>query len=513
MANRKIKRALISVSDKTGLELLVPHLKDWQVEVIASGGTRKHLESLGLAVTPIESVTGNPEAFSGRMKTLSFQVASSLLYRRDDATDCAQAQDLGIQAIDLLICNLYPFEETLKRGGSFDELIEQIDIGGPTMIRAAAKNFDGVCVCTNPHEYQRLVDEFHANGETSREFRLSQAKLAFAHSAHYETAIANYFNDTDLSQPAAEFAHPLRYGENPQQAASILTQTATLPKVLQPIQGKALSYNNVLDLEAAIRTCLETQSQTELNTAVIIKHNNPCGVSAQRTTQDCLSHAWACDPVSAFGSVIACSYEFGEAECEFLSDKFVEIIAAPSFSERALTILAAKKNLRLIRFQPKLETLFAGKQRRTVFDVTLEQEADSLGSDLTQVTKRTIDDEGLIQFGIAVTKQLKSNAITLVHKTEDGYRLIGAGMGNPNRLLSIEQAVKQARDNGHSDLSAAILISDAFFPFADNIELAHGFGINQFVQPGGSIKDQDVIDACDRLSAAMVFTGRRHFLH
>ena len=514
-----IRRALISVSDKRQLELLIPLLQKHNIEVVSSGGTAKALRTLGLDVTPIEQVTGNPEAFGGRMKTLSFQVSSALLYRRGHEGDEAQAAELGISPIDLVICNLYPFQEVVKRGGDFDEKIENIDIGGPTMVRASAKNFESVCTIVHPEDYLRLIEELDTYGGTRLEFRQHCAMRAFRHTALYDAQIAQAFELSVLGSRLtltldAESATSLRYGENPhQQAWLLLNPLENGLAQAKPLQGKPLSYNNMLDADAAYRSCVDISMVAgESHAVTIIKHLNPCGAAVASSQQEALTLAWAGDPVSAFGSIICFNHPVGLEAATFLRKRFIEVVIAPSFTDEARAVFAPKKNLRLIELaiqQPSQIML-----RAIDGGYLLQHEDSELDAELKTVTEAGLQvSDALLHFGVMVNKNLKSNAIALVGENDGSLSLWGAGMGNPNRLVSTQQAVEKAKENGHSDLSGALLVSDAFFPFRDNIDAAHAAGVTQVVQPGGSIRDEEVIAACNEFGMAMAVTGRRHFRH
>ncbi|MBT3236390.1 MAG: bifunctional phosphoribosylaminoimidazolecarboxamide formyltransferase/IMP cyclohydrolase [Bdellovibrionales bacterium] len=503
----KINRALISVTDKSHLGPLATVLHQRGVEIISTGGTGRFLQEAGIPYLPIEDVTGSPEAFAGRMKSISFQISSALLFRRSDPQDCQQAQELGIKPIDLVVCNLYPFAQVAKESADFSTLIENIDIGGPTMIRAAAKNLEAVTVLTDPSDYQEFItllqqDDGTIDGESRQNFALK----AFRLTAEYDTMIAATLNPT-----------PLRYGENPHQRGWVVPNSVGRGLAgCKPIQGKALSYNNYLDADAALRSCADLASTNSNGHSVtIIKHSNPCGAAIAQKPLHALQNAWAGDPVSAFGSIIAISSEVNGEIAQWLSDKFVEVVLAPSFSADAQEIFARKKNLRLLAMpisynQTKLV-------ERTIDGGRVVQEEDShFDHSLQSVTKIPYPTEltALGKFGIMVTKHLRSNAIALVFQnSQNEFSLAGAGMGNPNRLISHQQAFDKAKSNGHQDLSQMVLISDAFFPFADNIQIAHQAGVRQVIQPGGSIKDQEVIATCNQLEVAMAFTKSRHFRH
>ncbi len=519
MAQVEIKRALISVSDKTGLADLGKVLAAKGVEIISSGGTGKFLQENGIAFTPIEKVTGNPEAFGGRMKTLSFQVGSALLFRRDDKGDVAQAQTLGIRPIDLVVCNLYPFEETAKKGAGWDELIENIDIGGPTLIRAAAKNYRHVAVATDPSHYALV-----SAGQTDLSVREELAMEAFRHTARYDGMVAAKMEEKRGAEPRTAVLSPagakmLRYGENPHQKSWVYADPFN-PGLAgaEPLQGKELSYNNLLDADAAWRCCGDLAAlriEGAECAVAIIKHLSPCGVAAAKTPLEALEMAWAGDPVSSFGGILAFNREVGEDIALWLKDKFVEVIIAPSFSEDAKKQFAAKKNLRLLTVPPYDGSYKPPVVRSISGGWLVQQEDTGADHDLKPATSAGFPaaKSDLARFGIMACKHLKSNAIGLFRQDAKGLSMVGAGMGNPNRLVSMKQAVEKAHENGHKDLSDVVLVSDAFFPFSDNIDIARAAGIRFIVQPGGSVNDNQVIGACEDGRIAMVFTGRRHFRH
>jgi phosphoribosylaminoimidazolecarboxamide formyltransferase / IMP cyclohydrolase len=516
-----IKRALISVSDKSGLAPLAKGLAKMGVEIISTGGSGKYLTDHGVQYTPISEVTGNPEAFSGRMKTISFQIASGLLFRRYDSSDQAEAKELKIAPIDLVVCNLYPFAQVVESGADIPEAIENIDIGGPTMLRAAAKNMEAVTVITNPDDYPTLLLELdRTKGSVSFETRRNLALKAFKMTSVYDTTIFNTLEQKfDLQASSDSEQSALRYGENPHQKAWVRPTSSNDQQTLAsttPLQGKKLSYNNFLDSDAAIRCCADLVRLAPTQKSVtIIKHSNPCGAATGGDLLQSLQDAWAGDPVSAFGSIITLSEEVDDKIAYWLSDKFVEVVIAPAFSPEALAIFGKKKNLRLLALPIKYNQ--HDMMSRSISGGHLIQSEDyDLNHKLNDVTKKEFptDKKGLAQFGIVVCKHLRSNAICLVHQTaHGGYALSGAGMGNPNRLISHQQAFDKARQNGHQDLSQMVLISDAFFPFADNIQIAHAAGVRYIIQPGGSIKDKEVIAACNQQEVSMSLTNTRHFRH
>lgn len=511
-------RALVSVSDKTGLDKLAFYLQQNDIEIVSSGGTREYIEKLGIPVTPIENITGNPEAFGGRMKTLSFQVASGLLFRRSLQSDLDQAKELGIEAIDVVVCNLYPFEEVKKSGADWEKLIENIDIGGPTLIRAGAKNYIDVWTLTSPAQYEDFIGYFKTNDrELGLTKRKNLARLAYGHCASYDALIAQTFDEEmgaenqNIHLSLAK-ARKTRYGENPHQQGFVVGENKLAGAI--PLQGKELSYNNYLDSDAAWR-CLQDLNfvQPDAYAVVIVKHSNPCGAAVAGTGVEALEKAWAGDQVSAFGSIIACNKKVDEQMADFLGKKFVEVIIAPEFEDKAKHIFGQKKNLRLI----EMNDFSYGDELmvRTILGGHVIQQEDRISSvKIDPVTEVKFDlGQSLTDFGVRVTKHLKSNAIALVAQDENTFHLLGAGMGNPNRLVSIEQAVNKAQENGHEDLSRCLLVSDAFFPFRDNIDLAQRYGIKHIIQPGGSIKDDEVIAACNEHRIKMGMTGKRHFRH
>jgi len=525
MNDVSVKRALISVSDKAGLEDIAAKLHARGVEIISSGGTGKFLQGLGIPYTPVEKVTGNPEAFGGRMKTLSFQISSSLLFRRDHAEDVTQAAALNIQPIDLVICNLYPFEAVAKKTDDWAEIIENIDVGGPTMIRAAAKNYESVAVVTNPAQYGMVIRDMNETGGAVRaETRAKLALEAFRHTSEYDGLITAKMEEKLGEEQRtivipARTGRPLRYGENPHQKSWLHADPFNVGLAgTVPVQGKELSYNNLLDADAAWRSCGDVAGLgvAEYPAAVsIIKHLSPCGMALAKTPLEALEEAWAGDPVSSFGGILAFNMEVGADIANWLSNRFVEVIVAPSFSADALKVFAAKPNLRLLALPTYKGTEKSHVVRSVSGGWLVQQEDEGADADFTPMTGNGFPAEKatLARFGVMACKHLKSNAIGLFLQGGKGLSMIGAGMGNPNRLVSMKQAVEKAHENGHKNLGDAVLVSDAFFPFPDNIGIAAAAGVRYIVQPGGSVKDKDVISACNENGIAMTFTGRRHFRH
>ncbi len=524
-----LKRSLISVSDKSGLGPLVKMLADKGVELIASGGTAQYIKSLGLKVTPLQEITGNPEAFNGRMKSLSFQVSSSLLYKRDDPQDVAKAIELGIRPIDCVICNLYPFEDAAK-GTDLLNIIENIDIGGPTMMRAAAKNFEHVLVCTSPSQYTELEGVLSSESpKISFSLRKKWALEAFRLSAYYDGMVAQEFEsrwgeETKTMCLSPKRSKVLRYGENPHQKAWLYPSSNDGVAQASLLQGKELSYNNILDADAAWSVVKDLNKLTlgsdfdkeGTYSSVVVKHSNPCGLSIAHSKTESIKMAFESDPVSAFGSIIGLDYEVDEEVASFLSKKFVELIVAPSFSSKALEVLKKKKNMRLL--VQSLEMNDPLPSVRSVFGGWLVQEQDQdfeARDSFNIVTRKKVKKElfNLVSFGIVATKHLKSNAISFVCQKKSGLAMVGAGMGNPNRFLSLKETFQKVKENGLNNLGDGILISDAFFPFRDSIDEAFKEGVQVIVQPGGSIKDEEVIEAANEHGMAMIMTGKRHFRH
>lgn len=538
--NQPIRRALLSVSDKTGIVELAQVLAAAGCEIISTGGTQKTLAAAGIATTDISEVTKNPEAFGGRMKTISFQIESALLYDRE--RDAAEAAALGIMPIDLVVCNLYPFASVLAANGSFEELIENIDIGGPTMIRAAAKNFKSVTVLTRPSDYAGFLAEFKANnGATSYDFRLRAMSAAYNHTADYDAMVAVEMERRASGEERIRFSYiggrPLRYGENPHQKAMFLRDANAEYSLYDAefMQGKELSYNNLLDAQAAIDAVAGFAGPA----VSIIKHNNPCGLAegpvlGTENLRKVFELAWAGDIVSAFGSVIAFNRAVDLDTVEFLDldaenkalRKFVEVIIAPDFSAEALEYLQKNKNLRVLRFD-----VARGRSEmdvRQVLGGVLVQDADLFDVQTLELATPNVAwdveaDRDLILFGVNASKTIKSNAIAVVRRLADGTaQLMGMGAGQPNRLNSIRLAMDKTLENirrayGEAKtaeiLADCVLISDAFFPFEDNAEAAAAYGVRKLVQPGGSIRDKHIVERCEALGIAMAFTKMRHFKH
>ena len=522
-----IQRALFSTWDKTGLPDLARALLAAKVDLFASGGTAAALGDAGLEVAAIETLTGRGAAFGGRLKTLSFEVAAALLFDRE--RDEEEARREGIGAIDLVVVNLYPFEERARAGASLADLVELIDIGGPTLIRAAAKNHRHVAVVTDPADYELVREELSRLGGTTLALRTWLAQRAFARTAAYEVAIAERFaaeEEEPVCFEARTRTRPLRYGENPHQPARVfLPDRPGDALVFEQRGGKALSFNNYVDLQAALDAVVDLPRPA----VAVVKHENPCGLAVADDARTALALAWAGDPVSAFGSVIACNRPLTLADVRFLglddpqkeARKFVEVVAAPAFSDEALAYLAQHRSLRTLIVDPA-----SGRrpvERRYVRGLVLEQAGDrALDEPLTVATRgagssppdASVVDEELIRFGLVAVRQLKSNAIAMVARTrENALHLVGMGAGQPNRRASTALAIGAARANGVVDFATVVLVSDAFFPFADGVVPALEAGVRVVVEPGGSVRDEEIRAVCETHGATLVLTGRRHFRH
>lgn len=526
--NKKIKNALISVYHKDNLGRIVKKLNDIGVNIISTGGTYDFIEKLGVPVKAVEELTTYPSILGGRVKTLHPKIFGGILARRENEGDLNQLSEYKIDEIDLVIVDLYPFEETVKSGASEAEIIEKIDIGGISLIRGAAKNFKDVVVTSSMGQYNELFQLLQdQGGETTIEQRRKFAKEAFAISSNYDTAIHNYFLSDDSVSESLNLVdgEVLRYGENPQQNATIYrinnSNSENTLASARVLQGKALSYNNMLDADAAWKSVSDAYyavSGIENKVAVaVVKHLNPCGLAVSNDVKKSLELAWAGDPVSAFGGIIAFTSEVNKEIAEWFLDKFIEIIIAPSFSKEAKDILAKKKNLRVLETPVKPEITGEKLYRSVNGAILVQDEDEGMDLDYKPVTNKVFSETqlDLAKFGTQACKHLKSNAIALVSQNADGsYWLTGAGMGQPNRLDSLRWlTIPRFEQKENLNIQEAVLISDAFFPFKDSVEVANEYGIKYIVEPGGSIRDEDVIAACNEFDIAMVFTGKRHFKH
>ncbi len=511
-----IRRALLSVSDKTGLLDLARALAAHGAELLSTGGTARALREAGIAVTEVSAHTGFPEILDGRVKTLVPQIHGGLLGRRDLPDHLAQMREHGIAPIDLVVVNLYPFEATVARGADEAACVENIDIGGPAMIRSAAKNHASVAVLTDPAQYAELTAQL-AEGGTTLALRRALAAAAYARTAAYDAAIAAWFaRRQDQAFPprltiAATLRQTLRYGENPHQNAAFYTTGAARPGVAtaRQVQGKELSYNNLADTDAA----LECAAEFERPAIVIVKHANPCGVAEAETPLAAWHEALKCDPVSAFGGIVALNRTLDEAVARAIAAIFTEVIVAPDATEGARAVLAAKRNLRLLLTGGLPDPAEPGLLLRSLAGGLLVQERDAgrIGpADLQVVTRRAPADAEIrsMLFAWRVCKHVKSNAI--VYARDDAT--IGIGAGQMSRVDSARIAARKAQDAGLST-RGAVVASDAFFPFADGLQALVEAGATAVIQPGGSVRDAEVIAAADAAGMAMVFTGLRHFRH
>ena len=510
-----MKRALVSVSDKTNLVPFVSSLVELGYEIISTGGTKKALEAAGIKTIGISEVTDFPEIMDGRVKTLHPKVHGALLCVRDNPDHVRQIEELGIQYIDLVCVNLYPFKETVQKPGvSHEEIIENIDIGGPSMLRSASKNYKFIPVLCDPSDYDAVVKELRENGETSLTTREYLAAKVFRHTASYDTMIASYLTERTGEKYPEKFTitfdkvQELRYGENPHQSAAFykgMNPQYSLANAKQ-LHGKELSYNNIQDGNAAIEILKDFEGQPAV---VGLKHMNPCGVGIGKTIEEAWDKAYEADPVSIFGGIVAFNEPIHASVAEKLSKIFLEIIIAPAFDEDAFEILSKKKNIRLMQLDTSLE-VNAKYKVTNVNDGLLVQDIDDhkiTAEDLRCVTNRKPTEEELEQllFAGKVVKHDKSNAIVLVKDN----MTIGVGAGQMNRVGAAKIAIEQAGEKA----KGSIMSSDAFFPMPDTVEEAVKAGVTAIIQPGGSIKDQLSIDVCNEHGIAMVYTGVRHFKH
>jgi phosphoribosylaminoimidazolecarboxamide formyltransferase/IMP cyclohydrolase len=504
---RKIQSALISVYHKDKIKDIVKKLHALEVQLYATGGTYSFIKKLGIAVTPVEDLTDYPSILGGRVKTLHPKIMGGILARRENNNDLNQLTRYGIPELDLIIVDLYPFEAAVGSGASVEEVIEQIDIGGISLIRAAAKNFNNVTVIPSQAYYNSLLDLLHQKkGEINRTERKFFASAAFAVSSHYDTAVYKYFsnNKIDFFRESYNVAQQLRYGENSHQKG---TYYGDLNAVFEKVQGKELSYNNLLDIDAAI----DLIDEFEETTFAIIKHNNACGCASREKLTNAWKEALAGDPVSAFGGILVANAQVDEETAEAINTLFYEILIAPSYTKQALKLLTARKNrIILIRKHSDLPKV----EFRSCLNGVAYQDKDlkkETADECTLVTAKAPNDNRQIAdllFANRLVKQSKSNAIVLVKNKQ----LIGSGIGETSRIDALKHAIAKAKAFGFN-LHGAVMASDAFFPFADSVEIANREGINCVIQPGGSKKDQDSIDFCNRHGMTMFFTGIRHLKH
>lgn len=542
-----VKRALLSVYDKTNLVELATQLHANGVELISTGSTAATIAAAGIPVTPVEQVTGFPECLEGRVKTLHPKIHAGILADRRKDAHLAQLRELQVAPIDLVVVNLYPFTDTVASGADFDACVEQIDIGGPSMVRAAAKNHPAVAVVVDPARYPEVVQAVSAGGFTLSQ-RRALAAAAFAHTASYDVAVASWFSqqlETEAALPefvGATFtrAHALRYGENPHQSAALYTQgQAQGIAGAEQLHGKAMSYNNYTDADAAVRAAYD---QGEATTVVVVKHANPCGIAVDEDVAKAHAKAHACDPVSAYGGVIATNATVTAAMAAQVKPIFTEVIVAPEYEAEALEILSAKKNLRILRLPKPVRGGYEFKQVTGGLLVQERDNVDAAGDDPSRwqlVAGPSADAETLadLRFAWNAVRSVRSNAVLLAH----AGATVGVGMGQVNRVdsckLAIERAntlgaratgdaaANQANSAGGADASqilatsapqravGSVAASDAFFPFADGLQLLIDAGVKAVVQPGGSIRDAEVIEAAQAAGVTMYFTGTRHFAH
>ncbi|MFV0333581.1 MAG: bifunctional phosphoribosylaminoimidazolecarboxamide formyltransferase/IMP cyclohydrolase [Tropicimonas sp.] len=523
-----IRRALLSVSDKEGLVDLGKGLAERGVELLSTGGTATALRKAGLTVTDVSDVTGFPEMMNGRVKTLHPKVHGGLLALRDDAAHVAAMEEHGIGAIDLLVVNLYPFEDTVAKGADYETCIENIDIGGPAMIRAAAKNHAFVTVVTDVEDYAKLLGDMDQHGgATCRKFRRKLAQTAFARTAAYDAAVSNWLADAiGVEVPrrrtmAGRLVQTMRYGENPHQKAAFYTDGSNRPGVAtaRQLQGKELSYNNINDTDAAFELVSEFAPE-DGPACAIIKHANPCGVARGATLKEAYARAFDCDRTSAFGGIIALNQALDAETAQAIAEIFTEVVIAPQISPEAAGIFARKKNLRLLETGGLPDPRAVARTVRQVSGGYLVQDKDTgrIGpDDLEVVTKRAPSDTEIrdLLFAWKVAKHVKSNAIVYV---KDGAT-VGVGAGQMSRVDSTRIAARKAQDMaGALGLAVpltqgSVVASDAFFPFPDGLLAAAEAGATAVIQPGGSMRDDQVIAAADEAGLAMVFTGMRHFRH
>jgi phosphoribosylaminoimidazolecarboxamide formyltransferase / IMP cyclohydrolase len=520
----RVRRALISVSDKTGVADFARGLEALGVEIVSTGGTAEALRESGVEVRTVEELTGSPEILDGRVKTLHPRLHAALLAVRDDPSHTAALEAAGIDPIDLVCVNLYPFEEVLANPDvDENEAVENIDVGGPTMVRAAAKNHRYVAVVVKPESYDAVLAELQeSDGEISGETRHWLANEAFALTAHYDAAISRWFGaryevyPTHLAVALEKFLD-LSYGENPHQRAALYTEVGARTHVLSRVaklHGRALSFNNVLDLEAARRLLFELERPA----CVIVKHNNPCGVALSGSISDAHAKALACDPLSAFGGVVALNREVDATLAEHLHETFIEVLIAPGYDDDALEILHQKEAVRIMEDGEKRAYETAERDVKRVRGGLLVQDADRDPDEresMSVVTEAAPDEAqwGDLLFAWEVARHVRSNAIVLAKD----LGTVGIGAGQMSRVDSVRLAIDKARaargDEADQYLEGSVVASDAFFPFPDGPKAAIDAGASAFIQPGGSVRDKDVIAACDAAGVAMVVTGRRHFLH
>lgn len=505
---KQIKSALISVFDKTGLEPIIKELAKNKVVIYSTGGTQSFIESLGVEVIPVEELTSYPSILGGRVKTLHPKVFGGILNRRALADDQAQIAEFEIPEIDLVIVDLYPFEQTVASGADHDSIIEKIDIGGISLIRAAAKNYSDVVIIPSVEQYGEFLEILqNGDGGTTLNQRKSFARDAFNVSSHYDTHIFHYFNagEKELFKQSIQQSQVLRYGENPHQKGIF---HGDMDAIFDKLHGKELSYNNLLDVDAAVN--LMNEFANEDPTFAILKHNNACGLATRSTIKQAYTDALAGDPVSAFGGILIANTKIDSATATEINELFCEVVIAPEYDAEAVEILQSKKNRIILRQKP---VALPARQFRTILNGVLEQDKDFISDkkeDFVSKTKTVPTASQMVdlEFANKLVKHTKSNTIVLAKNKQ----LLASGTGQTSRVDALAQAIHKAK-SFNFDLQDAVMASDAFFPFPDCVEIAGNEGINAVVQPGGSIKDELSIDYCNANNIAMVFTGNRHFKH
>ncbi len=513
-----LKRALISVSDKTGIVELAAELESYGIEIISTGGTAKTLANAGIKVVNISDVTGFPECLDGRVKTLHPAVHGGLLAIRNNPEHMKQIKELGIEPIDIVIINLYPFKQTILKGHiELEEAIENIDIGGPTMLRAAAKNYQDVVVVVDPADYSMVLEELKNSREISVKTKFKLAYKVFEHTSHYDTLIAKYLRDKlgeeffpETLSLTFEKVQEMRYGENPHQKAVFYKEVGANIGCLtnaKQLHGKELSYNNINDANGA----LELLKEFDEPTVVAVKHANPCGVASAGNIFDAYVKTYEADPVSIYGGIIAANREIDRKTAEEINKIFVEIVIAPSYTEEALQVLTQKKNIRVLKLDNISAKLPAGTydMKKVAGGLLVQSYNNELvnAEELKCVTEAQVPPELMedLTFAMKVVKHTKSNGIAMAK----GKQTIGIGPGQLNRVMATKIAAEYAGDRA----KGGVMASDAFFPFSDCVEAAAAAGIKAIIQPGGAMRDQESIDACNKHGIAMVFTGMRHFKH
>lgn len=508
----KVKRAILSVFDKNGIVELAKFLKKYNVEILSTGGTAKILKENGIEVIEVSDFTGFPEILDGRVKTLHPKIYGGILAIRNNEKHQKQMRENQLLPIDLIVVNLYPFEETLKKGASEEEIIENIDIGGPTMIRAGGKNFKHVVVLTDSSSYPEFIEEMEKNnGSVSEDFSFKCAYKVFSMISKYDFLISNYFASKTKQEILPDQidlrlvkVKNLRYGENPHQMASFY-RFAEKEFMREQIQGKEISFNNLLDMESAYLLV----NQFKKPACVIVKHTNPCGVALGKDIVSAYEKALETDPLSAFGGIIGFNQKVGEKVAEKIIEKFYEVIIAPDYDTNALKIFKEKENIRIIKSPKEIKFKYDFKCLNDGFLVQTPDEKEY--EKIEVVTKKTPDEKEMaaLKFGWTVCKFVKSNAIVLATEGQT----IGIGAGQMSRYDATRVAIMKMKDNFKTKISPLVLASDAFFPFPDSIEIAKDVGVTAIIQPGGSLKDKEVIETCNKYKISMVFTGTRHFKH